>query len=156
MLVKTDYFGDVEYDEKDLLFFPDGLLGFQDIKYYLPFYLEEDDDSVILLQSTEKPEIAFLVINPYFLLENYSPVLTSEELDFLKVSEPGDLCYYAICVVHNHYLESTVNLKCPLAVNPETRVGIQVIMQNTVYGYRHTFGSFPVIRNTASQEAETC
>ena len=156
MLVKTDYFGDVEYDKNDLLFFPDGLLGFQDIKYFLPFCLEENDDSVILLQSTEKPEIAFLVINPYYLLSDYKPVLTTEELEFLKVSDSGDLCYYAICVVRSQYLDSTVNLKCPLAVNPETRVGIQVIMQNTPYGSRPAFKSFPAIQNTDIQEEGTC
>jgi flagellar assembly factor FliW len=39
------------------------------------------------------------------------------------------------------YLDGTVNLKCPLAINPDTRKGIQVILSNADYDYRHTLRS---------------
>lgn len=41
----------------------------------------------------------------------------------------------------NNYLDGTVNLKCPLAINPDTRKGIQVILSNADYDYRHTLRS---------------
>ena len=40
-----------------------------------------------------------------------------------------------------NYLDGTVNLKCPLAINPDTRKGIQVILSNADYDYRHTLRS---------------
>ncbi len=156
MIIKTDYFGDVEYREDELLVFPDGLLGFETITRYLPFCLEEDDNSMLLLQAVEQPEIAFLAINPVFLIPDYAPKLTQEELNFLGVSDPGELCYYAICVVCSNYLDSSVNLKCPLAINPETRKGIQVIMTDTPYEYRRRLRTFPELCSAAGSKEEPC
>ena len=45
----------------------------------------------------------------------------------------------------DNYLENTVNLKCPLVINPQTRHGIQVILENSPYEYRHELRSFPTV-----------
>lgn len=145
MKIQTDYFGEVEYSEEDLVTIPDGIFGFTDLKRYLPLCLDDENDLMLLFQSTERPEVAFVVINPVFLRQDYSPLLTPEELSFLGVSESGELSYYVICVLRDNYLENTVNLKCPLAINPQTRIGMQVIMENSPYGFRHKLSSFPCI-----------
>ena len=56
-------------------------------------------------------------------------------------SQYHELSYYVICAVKKDYLDGTVNLKCPLAINPDTRKGIQVILSNADYDYRHTLRS---------------
>lgn len=142
MMIHTRYYGDVEYEETDLFFFPDGLFGFSELKYYLPLCMNEEDDSMLLFQSTEQPEIAFVVINPVFLCPDYSPKLTPQELSYLEVSDSEELSYFAICVLRDSYQESTVNLKCPIAVNPATHKGLQVILENSSYDYRHKLASF--------------
>ena len=152
MRMKTDYYGDIEYEKEDLITFPDGLFGFSDLKDYLLLYLDEGDDSLLLMQSCERPEIAFTVINPFLLCPDYAPVLTPEELYFLDVKDSGDLSYYVICVLQECYLDNTVNLRCPLAVNPDTRVGAQVILESSVYGYRHKLRSFFDITETDHPE----
>lgn len=98
---------------------------------------------MLILQSTEKPEVVFLFINPAFLYPDYLPKLTSEELSYLKVSDSGELSYYVICVIKDNYMDNTVNLKCPLAINPLTRVGMQIILENSPYGFHHKLDSFP-------------
>ena len=125
MTIQTDY-GMVEYEESDLLIFPDGLFGFPKLTQYLLLYLNEDDDSMLLLQSVEECKVGFVLINPFLLCPDYSPELTPEEL---------------AC----NYLENTVNLKSPLVINPQTRRGIQVILENSPYGYRHELRSFPTV-----------
>ncbi len=117
MTIQTDYYGAVEYEEADLVVFEDGLFGFHNLTCYLPLCLNEDEDTMILLVSVEKPEVAFVLINPLILCPDYSPNLSPEELSCLGVSDSGELSYYAICVVKRDYLENTVNLKCPLAIN---------------------------------------
>ena len=143
MKIHTDYYGEIEYSKEDLVTFPEGLFGFPDLKYYLPLCLSDDDDSMLILQSTEKPEVVFLFINPAFLYPDYLPKLTSEELYYLKVSDSGELSYYVICVIKDNYMDNTVNLKCPLAINPLTRVGMQIILENSPYGFHHKLDSFP-------------
>ncbi len=143
MTIQTDY-GTVEYAPEDLITFSDGLFGFPKLTRYLLLRMNEgeDDDSMLLMLSVEDPNVVFVLINPFFLCPDYSPVLAPQELSCLNASDSGELSYYVICVVRNNYLENTVNLKCPLAINPQTRCGIQLILDNTSYEYCHKLGSF--------------
>lgn len=142
MMIQTDY-GLVEYTYEDLILFPDGVFGFPKLTRYLLLRINEDeDDSMLLMVSEEDPNVVFALINPFFLCPDYFPMLTSEELACLNAAESGELSYYVICVLKNDYLENTVNLKCPLVINPKTRNGIQIILENTSYDYNHKLGSF--------------
>lgn len=143
MNIKTDYFGEITYEEDDLITVPDGFFGFPKLTRFLPLLFDENDDSLLLMQSAEKTEIAFIVISPTALIPDYAPVLAAEDLDFLGAESSNDLCYYAICVIKNNYLEDTVNLKCPLAIHPKTKLARQVILEDQPYGYRHKLNSFP-------------
>ena len=91
MKIQTDYFGEVEYDQEDLVTISGGFFGFSDLTYYLPICLSEDEGSLLLMQSTEQPDVAFVVINPAFLSPDYSPILSQEELACLDVSDSGEL-----------------------------------------------------------------
>ncbi|MCI8536466.1 MAG: flagellar assembly protein FliW [Hungatella sp.] len=143
MIIQTDY-GPVEYNEEDLITFPDGLFGFPKLTRYLLLRIneEEDDDSMLLMVSEKDSNVVFVLINPFVLCSDYSPDLAPEELACLDATENGELSYYVICVLRNDYLENTVNLKCPLVINPKTRHGIQIILKNTSYDYCHKLGSF--------------
>lgn len=144
MTIQTDY-GTIDYQEKDLLIFRDGLFGFPKLTRYLLLRMNNDDDSILLLLSVEQCEIVFVLINPFFLCPDYTPELAPEELVYLDAQNGDELSYYTICVVRTNYLENTVNLKCPLVINPKTRQGIQVILKNSSYEYRHKLSSFPSI-----------
>lgn len=151
MTIQTDY-GMVEYQEEDLLIFRDGIFGFPKLTRYLLLRMNDEDDSILLLLSVEESKVVFVLINPFFLTPDYSPVLAPEELACLESEDSGELSYYAICVVQNDYLENTVNLKCPLVINPKTRHGIQVILKDSAYGYRHKLRSFDSITNPPNDQ----
>ena len=145
MTIQTDY-GAVEYSPEDLITFSDGIFGFPKLTDYLLLRMGEgDDDSILLMLSVEDPNVVFVLVNPFFLCPDYSPSLAPQELDCLDVKDSGDLSYYVICVVRDEYLENTVNLKCPLAINPQTRCGIQLILENGSYEYCHRLGDFPSV-----------
>ncbi|WP_352398780.1 flagellar assembly protein FliW [[Clostridium] aminophilum] len=146
LTLKTRDYGTVEYEESDVLSFPDGLFGFTECKHFIPLCLEEgEDNSILLLQSIEMPEIAFVVINPFVLEPDYAPVLRHEELNYLQVSSENELSFYVICVLHEDYLDNTVNLKCPIILNPTTRTGMQVILSDSPYEFRHRVGDFSAL-----------
>ncbi len=147
MTIETDYYGTIEYEPGDLITFQDGLFGFPQLHDFLPLRLSEDNDSILMLISIEEKRVVFVIINPLFLDPDYEPILTSEELSYLGVSDVGELSCYVICVVKDNYRESTVNLKCPLLIHPSTRQAIQVIMENSPYGYSHPLGSFASVAN---------
>ena len=148
MIINTYNYGDIECSEKDLINFSDGILGFPELKQYL-LLSYDDDDTILVLQSAECPEISFAVLNPLSLCPDYAPSLTPEELVSLGVENSEELSYYVICIVKENYLDNTVNLKCPLVINPTTLKGIQVIMEGTPYHFRHPLSSFSHISTDA-------
>ncbi len=156
MILTTDSYGEIEYKKEDLIIFPDGVFGFPDLKRYLLLSLAEGDDTVLLMLSAERPEIVFAIINPLIFCKDYSPSLTAAELSFLGVEDSGALSCYAICMINSadNYLQNTVNLKCPLLINPSTRKGMQIILSDSSYQFRHKFSSFPAIGGTVGLQTE--
>ena len=137
MKLQTKYFGEIEYDADDILSFPNGLYGFDDEHEFLLIPFEGSEGSLLCLQSRKNSALAFILMDPFALQPDYTPVLQRAELSALGVKDSGDLCYYVMCVVKQPVGDSTVNLKCPVAINPDTRVCVQVILDSEEYQMRH-------------------
>ena len=148
MKIQTKYFGEIEYDEDEKILFPAGLFGFESEREFLliPF----EGGSLLCFQSVRTPDLAFVSMNPLSLKLDYEPVLQPAELQSLGVQDSQDLAYYVLCVVKKPVSESTVNLKCPIAVNPETRQARQVILETDAYEMRHPLAEF------SGEEAPSC
>ena len=142
MNVQTKYFGRVEYDREDVLSFPSGLFGFEEEKSFLLLPFHGSGGDLLCLQSLQTPSLAFVAMNPFSLDPAYAPALSEEDLRQLGVKTSGELGYYVLCVVRDPIGESTVNLKCPVAVNPATRRAAQVILETGGYQMRHRLAGF--------------
>lgn len=140
--IRTKYFGEIDFQEEDVLTFPRGLFAFEEEKEFLLLPFSGSDGTLLCLQSTQTPELAFVCMNPFSLSGGYAPVLQPEELKALGVNDSRELCYYVLCVVKNPVSSSTVNLKCPLAIHEEARRGMQVILEEGGYGMRHLLSEF--------------
>lgn len=142
MNLQTVYFGEIQYEESDLVYFPEGLYGFCHLKYYLPISLDKEDGMFLSLQSTEEPDISFVIVNPFLIYREYAPELAPEDLEKLSLTNSDDASYYLICVIKEIFLESTVDLRCPIVVNPATRKALQVILDNSSYPFRQPLNDF--------------
>ncbi len=138
---RTKYFGEIDYEENEILHFSKGLFGFEDEHRFLLINFSEEG-SLLCFQSLATPGLAFVAMNPFTLLADYAPVLQPEELEELKVSDSHDLHYFTLCVAKDPVGDSTVNLKCPVAVNENTREAMQVILQDGPYDMRHKLSEF--------------
>ena len=137
MLFQTKYFGEIDCGEEERLSFPDGLFGFEDEKEFLLLPFEGSGGTLLCFQSTATPALAFVAVNPFSYKPDYAPELASLELERLGVSDSRELCYYALCVVREPVADSTVNLRCPIVVNDQTRQALQVILDSRDYGMWH-------------------
>jgi flagellar assembly factor FliW len=149
MKTDTKYFGEITYEPDELLTFPKGLYGFEDEHSFLllPF---AENGTLFSLQSTTTPQLAFILMDPFSLDSSYAPVLQAEELQFLTAERSEDLFYYVMCVVKDPVAESTVNMRCPVAIN-DNRVALQVILENTSWHMRHQLNEF-----SHEKEAPSC
>lgn len=148
--IKTKYCGEMTYTDDELIRFPDGLLGFEDMHDFLLIRLEDDEASPLCLQSIEEPHLAFIVLDPFQLVPNYAPDLA--DADCARLGDPSGehIALYAICVLREPMGESTVNLRYPIAIHMETRVAFQVGLDNSHYTFRHKLSDF------AAKEDSSC
>ena len=142
MLLQTKYFGQVDCPEDQILHFPRGLFGFEEEKAFCLLPFEGSGGSLLCFQSAATPALAFVAMNPFSLKPDYAPVLTGEELRELDVERSEDLCFYTLCVVRNPVGDSTVNLRCPVAINDQTRRAMQVILETDAYQMHHPLAEF--------------
>ena len=142
MQLNTKYFGEIAYAPEDVLEFPNGLFGFEGEKQFLLLPFSGSQGNMLCLQSTAASSPAFILMNPFSLKPDYTPVLSPEELKLMGVSHSQELCYYVMCVAKEPVGESTVNLRCPVVVNPELHRAVQVILDTEEYHMRHRLDEF--------------
>lgn len=142
MKIQSKYFGEIEYDQDDVLRFPAGLFGFETEQQFLLLPFEGQQGMLLCLQSLQTPQLAFMVMDPFLLKPDYAPVLQPEELRTMGVECDTELCYYVLCVVRRPVQDSTVNLQCPIVIHADTRRAIQVILEGGGYGMRHLLSEF--------------
>jgi len=142
MRLKTKYFGEIECQQSELLHFPEGLFGFEEEKEFFLLPFEGSEGSLLCFQSAVTPGLAFVAMNPFSLKPDYAPVLTAGELKTMGVERSEDLCFYTLCVVRHPVGDSTVNLRCPVAVNDQTRQAMQVILEDGGYHMHHLLSDF--------------
>ena len=46
--------------------------------------------------------------------------------------------YFLVCVVKYYVSESSVNLKCPVVINPDNQAAKQLILDDERYSFRHS------------------
>ncbi|MCF6335213.1 MAG: flagellar assembly protein FliW [Spirochaetales bacterium] len=127
MQVQTKAYGRIEVDERQKIYFPSGLLGFENLKDYL--LLDAAQQPFYWLQSLDVPELAFVMINPTIFRRNYLPgVLASElkEIDLIE-DNPESSLVFAIVTIPEEHSKMTANLQGPIIINREKRIGRQCI-----------------------------
>ncbi len=125
-------------DKKEIIEFPNGILGFEAYTQYIALPVVEGREDILQLCSVENSKVMFIVFNPFVLNKEYCPQLKAQDLQLLDVKEDTELSFFVVGVIQEEFLESTVNLKCPLAINPTTKKGYQVVLDTEVYGMRHS------------------
>ncbi len=150
MKLQTKFFGQIEYEQSQVISFPVGIPGFSEEKSFLLLPFAGSETAMLCLQSTLTPELAFVVLDPFRFSDSYAPVLQESELQQLGVEKPEDLYYYVLCNLRKPVSDSTVNLRCPLAINPDMLIGRQIIMDTDKYDMRYPLSEFSSQRGGAS------
>ena len=109
--------------------FPAGLLGFEEVKRY-QLLGSPEEAPFLWLQMVEEPRLAFLVVSPAMIMENYHPDISAEDVQFLGLEQSQDAMVFNIVTMHKDG-SVTVNLKGPIVVNRQTLIGKQVIPVNS-------------------------
>lgn len=133
--IQTKNFGEMQVSEKQKLTFPEGILGFEFIKEY--YILDMEESPFYCLQAATEKEIAFILIQPDFFMNDYKLVISEFDLTALDIRSPEEILDFAIVTIPENPEEMTANLQGPVVINKRTREARQIISLNDAYTVRH-------------------
>lgn len=136
MKVKTTRFGELEVNPSDIVTFTEGLLGFENLKKY--FVVDPGDSTLILwLQSTEDEKVAFPIIEPKIFKPDYIAKLLPADLNGLELDSLQTAKLYSILTIPANVTEMSANLKAPVVINSNKKVGKQIVLQDSKLSVKH-------------------
>lgn len=124
-------FGEVEYDPANVIHFPEGLIGLDQLKHFLVMP-NKKEGPLFWIQSIEDPAFAFVVTDPTQFFFDYLVVPDEQERQKLGIDETG-ACFVLTIVSISPAKEITLNLSGPVLYAPETNKGLQVILEDPRY-----------------------
>lgn len=131
MKIQTSRFGEIEGDERLIFNFRMPILGYNDETQFV--LIEPKEASLFKwLQSTNTPDLAFLVTSPGFFGIDYVFELPDEAESILEVKTAEDLVVLNIAKVpNNNPRGTTVNLLAPIVFNIKNNQAGQVIISGS-------------------------
>jgi flagellar assembly factor FliW len=136
MKIRTTRFGEINVDENNLIYFANGLIGFENLRQFCTLN-REHNNYFWWLQSVENGDIAFLITEPHNLTPNYDPTLTREDLRTIQADDVNELEFGVILTVPDDPRETTANLLAPIAFNMSKNVASQIVLKDQSYPFRH-------------------
>jgi flagellar assembly factor FliW len=125
MRFDTTRFGMLEIDEKELINFPWGIPGFEELKLYV--LLEYKNGPFQWLQSVEEPSLAFVVCPPGFIGLDYR--IPESKIGLIKLEQTEDLLVLNIVSFNREKGGVRFHARSPLIFNVAARVGYQWTME---------------------------
>lgn len=135
MVIHTSRFGAVSLTSDDVIHFPEGLLGFNELRRFV--LLDDPTDEIFAwLQSCEEPGIAFPLLEPELFATGYKIQLTKHDLEILQMPNAEGVRYFTIITIPQDPTQMTANLKAPIAINVDKRVARQCVLQDNSLAIR--------------------
>lgn len=133
MKAVTRIFGEIDIADDKIITMEKGMIGFPKLNHFALIFDEEKgrkDTSIMWLQSMDDPDIAFPVMNPAAVKEDYNPNVSAEIIEPIgKLTEENTFILVTVTVPKN-IQDFSVNLKAPIVINNETQKGVQIIVED--------------------------
>ena len=138
MEISTSRFGKLQIDNDSIIRFPGGIPGFMEFKKYV-LLRKENNNLFCFLHSVENKDLMFILTNPYFFILDYTFKLPDDDCVLLNLKNDNDIKKLGIFVVVKIDTDKNIflNLKAPICVNFEQKLGKQVILYNSDYSHQY-------------------
>ncbi len=137
MVLETKHFGKIDYCEESIIKFDNGIPGFDHVKKFLLIDSPEENSIFKWLQCIEDVQLAFAVVNPFQIKEDYDFEIGDDDTKALGIEDPEDVVVYSILVVPEDLAKVSMNLKAPIIINAKGRKGAQIVLDTDKYTVRH-------------------
>jgi flagellar assembly factor FliW len=121
MLLESTRLGTIASAAGDLLLFPEGLIGFEQLHVWA--LLKER--SLLWLQAIEDSQVALPLVSPFDYVLDYQLRLEPDDCGSFELGSPEQLVVLAVLGEHDR--QWTLNLRAPILIQPDLRLGCQVV-----------------------------
>ena len=133
MTIETKLFGEIAVDESKLISFPQGIIGFPELKDFLLIHDGDGNGNIKWMQSVQEPAFAMPVVDPLAVIPEYNPDIEDELLKPLGEITEENMLVIVTITVPKEIEKMTVNLKAPIIINSESRKAAQLIIDSDRY-----------------------
>ena len=132
------------------------MIGFEHLNKFAILYdvEKEDNRSVCWLQSLEEAHLAFPVIDPYAVKEDYNPEINDSRLEELGRVKEENLSILVTLTVPNDIQKMSCNLRAPIILNTDTRKGAQIITESMEYPIKYYI--YDILAEKKKKKKEGC
>ncbi|NOQ42362.1 MAG: flagellar assembly protein FliW [Desulfuromusa sp.] len=124
-------FGEIEYDSDNTLLFPEGLIGFENLRDFVVMP-NEKEGPLFWIQSIDDPQVAFVLTDPTSFYFDYKVIPDGRERQKLGIGEDIECLVVSVVTVPPDR-KITINLAAPILFAPETNRALQVILEGTKF-----------------------
>lgn len=143
--------GEIEVNEKEIITFPQGLIGLENKQQFILLDVPENP-FFKWLQSVEDTTLTFLVTNPFQFVPNYEFEIKASDKELLVIENSDDVATFVIVTVpDNEISKITANLLGPVVVNSKNKRAKQLVLSDDKYSTKVYL--FQQNASTNSQEA---
>ncbi len=125
MHVHTTRFGSVAIQADDIILFPQGLFAFAQHRHWV-LLADSANAAVGWLQSINDPRLTMAVVSPRRFSPDYRVRVDRKQLGPLQLDQANRP--FVLTLVSHHEDQLTINLKAPVLINLDRRLGVQVIV----------------------------
>ena len=115
MIAETRFFGTIDIEEDKIIEFPNGIIGLENLKKFALIFDSEREEraNISWLQSMDEPYMAFPVINPIDITEEYTPIIEDELMKNIGDPADADILIFVTMSIPSDLTKMTANLKAP-------------------------------------------
>ncbi|CAG36361.1 flagellar assembly protein FliW [Desulfotalea psychrophila] len=115
-----------------ILFFPEGIPGFEDFKEYRIFHKETNGLAIYWLESCDDAAVTFTLVAPDHYGLHYDFNLSDEEQTLLQAEEPMQLAIFLIVSKgEGQYAGLNANISGPIVINVQRQRALQKVLQQS-------------------------
>ncbi len=137
MLINSKQLGYVEVPESEIITFPQGLYGFEDLERFILLGKTGDSNPFMWLHAVDDPQVCFVVIDLLVFRREYAPVIGDDILKTIEIENFEDIRFLSLVVVPEDIKLMTANLKSPIVINSAKNIALQIIIDDERYGFKH-------------------
>lgn len=132
MKLTSKYHETINYEEKEIITFENGIFGFESLRNFIIIPVE-GNELFSILHSIEDDNVEIVIVSPFDFKDDYEFKLSNQCIEKLNIKEEKDVLVYTTTTLNSDINKITTNLKAPIIINVCNNLAMQIIIDNDKY-----------------------